>query len=356
MKVAFDAKRAFFNNSGLGNYSRGVIECLNTFHPQLELHLFSPNGKNQISGKFSVQNTNHFFNGFLKKWKRIQRSSAIAQKLDIDLFHGLSNELPTRLHEKKIKSVVTIHDLIFLKLPEYYKALDRNIYLAKTKYAVKNADLIITTSEQTKHDLDELFGVGEKCRTIYQHVSQFEQASFGKSTIAPYLIYISSFERRKNHKILLTAFNSIISKTDINLVLMGRPRETFEECKNYVQEQGLEKRVTFIPNASSAQIQNYLAQSNGFVYPSLYEGFGIPLLEAMQLGVPLACSNIPVFNEIAVSNTLFFDPNSIHEIAQTLLSLAKNHNENRIVDKEHLRKFSAETHANALNESYKNLL
>lgn len=352
MKIGFDAKRAFFNNSGLGNYSRGVIESLSKHYSQQAIHLFSPDGKNKITGGFSANHPIHYFTGPFKDYKRVKSTAKIASSLGIDLFHGLSNEIPSGLSQKRIKGVVTIHDLIFLKLPEYYKKVDRNIYLAKTKYAISNADLIITTSNQTKADIEAHFGAGDRCKTIYQHVSQFNKVP-GKPVLTdPYLLYISSFEQRKNHKTLIEAFQKIAHQTNVNLICVGRPKETYSSIKALVDELNLSNRVKLISNASSEELQQYLSECHGFIYPSFYEGFGIPLLEAMQHGVPCACSDIPVFKEIAATDTLFFDPKSAIDISKAIIKLSKHNMDNRQIDTEHLRKFTAESHAKALMNSY----
>ena len=313
-------------------------------------------GKNKISGDFSAKHPTHFFTGTLKNIKRIKSSAKLASSLGIDVFHGLSNEIPSGLKPKKIKAVVTIHDLIFLKLPQYYKNIDRKIYKAKTQYAIDNSDLIITTSKQTKTDIEELFGAGNKCKTIYQHVSQFNTSTAKPVRENNYLLYISSFEQRKNHRTLFESFQKITSQTDVNLICVGRPRETFHDLQALITKLNLGDRIKLISDASSEQLHDYLSGCSGFIYPSLYEGFGIPLLEAMLHGVPCACSSIPVFKEIAAPGTLFFDPKSTIGISKAILELSKNSMENRFINTAHLNKFSAHSHAKSLMDSYIELL
>lgn len=355
MKIGFDAKRAFSNTSGLGNYSRGVIESLNAYHPTLDLHLFTPKKTN--NSDFGAGNNIHLTKTRLKSLERVFRTASQAKNVGVDVFHGLTNELPIGLGRKGIKSVVTIHDLIFLKFPQYYKPIDRAIYLAKTKYAIKHADLIITTSNQTKTDIEQHFPTANNCKTVYQHVSQFKNNARIVINEAPYLIYISSFEKRKNHLILLKAFNAVSAKTSINLVLIGRPKETLHEINSFIKDHHLKERVKVIPNAESQLIQSYLKQAEGFIYPSVYEGFGIPLLEALQFNLSIACSDLPVFREIAEEYANYFDPFSQQAIENAILTLSEGKKKEISTEIDlYLKKFSPETHANRLLESYQSLI
>ena len=140
------------------------------------------------------------------------------------------------------------------------------------------------------------------------------------------------------------------------MICVGRPRETFHDLQALITKLNLGDRIKLISDASSEQLHDYLSGCSGFIYPSLYEGFGIPLLEAMLHGVPCACSSIPVFKEIAAPGTLFFDPKSTIGISKAILELSKNSMENRFINTAHLNKFSAHSHAKSLMDSYIELL
>jgi hypothetical protein len=154
MNIAFDAKRAFSNSTGLGNYSRTLISSLSEFFPEHEYFLCTP----KLSKRFNVDTLNHVYavtpqhfpsSAFTAAW----RSSWVKkdlQQLKIDLYHGLSNEIPIGIEKTGIKSVVTIHDLIFERFPDQYNRIDVQIYRKKYRYACKHADKIIAISEQTK--------------------------------------------------------------------------------------------------------------------------------------------------------------------------------------------------------------
>jgi len=358
MRIGFDAKRAFYNNTGLGNYGRGVIECLQAFNPEIEKHFFTPNKKILLDENLLEMGHTHYMRGPLKNVNRVLNLTKSIKKHHLDIFHGLSNEIPLKINRLDLKTVVTIHDVIFLKYPKYYKAVDRKIYYYKTLYATQNADLIITTSDQTKHDLDEFFGCGDKCLTIYQHanLTQIEPAIINEPQ--PYFLYVSSFEKRKNHINLIEAFNLVKNEITENLVLIGRKKETWALIEQKVKELGLTNRIKIFTDVSNERMQGYLKQAKGFIYPSLYEGFGIPLIEAMFANIPIACSTIPVFEELAQDAAIYFDSKSILEVKSALLQL---NNPQLVEEKLEIAQnlktfFTAQKHAKELSKAYKHLL
>ncbi|MDX9705802.1 MAG: glycosyltransferase, partial [Weeksellaceae bacterium] len=174
MRIGFDAKRAFFNTSGLGNYSRSTIELLTKFYPQNDFLLFTPSIENAIDFKYpekaEIIQPKHLIERTFKSWWRSFKMASSIAEHELDIFHGLSGELPIKAHKKsKAKLIVTIHDLIFLRFPEYYTSVDRNIYYQKAKYACEIADTIIAISEQTKSDLINFFKVDDKkIEVVYQ--------------------------------------------------------------------------------------------------------------------------------------------------------------------------------------------
>ena len=132
MNIGFDAKRIFYNKTGLGNYARSLVSGLNQIAPQHHYHLFTPGTR--IYADFLENDPNvyrHFPSGLVnKKLPSIWRSNSISKDIkeaDIQIYHGLSNELPSTLVQPEIKKVVSIHDLIFLKFPHLYPWLDRKI-------------------------------------------------------------------------------------------------------------------------------------------------------------------------------------------------------------------------------------
>ena len=162
MNIGFDAKRAFHNGTGLGHYSRSLIKSLSTYHPNHKYYLFNP----KAGGAFSLKAGNiHEIqpSGFLNRtFSAGWRSSWVKndlKKYKINLYHGLSHEIPFGIRQAGIPSVVTIHDLIHERFPAQYNRIDVKIYDHKFRYACTNADRVIAISEQTKRDIIEFYKV-----------------------------------------------------------------------------------------------------------------------------------------------------------------------------------------------------
>ena len=321
MKIGFDAKRYFFNKTGLGNYSRAIVHALASCYPDDEFILFSKKTGNQVCELTNLHSIVPVKPTFL--W----RTYGIVQELKsqkVDVFHGLSNEIPVGLGNSGIKGVVTIHDVIFKRYPHYYPIVDRTVYQVKTAHALKNADVIVATSMATAQDIVKFFRSDEmKIKVVYQPVSDiwYTPAVQNKEIDKPYWVYVSSFNQRKNHLTLIEAFSRIHKQTEHNLVLLGASGDTSELVKGRIKSLGLINRVFIKEDIGQEQLIQWVKQASGFVYPSFFEGFGIPLAEAIVSGLPVAASDIPVFRELAGDAALYFHPNKSDEIADALLQL-----------------------------------
>ena len=156
MRIGYDAKRLFHNNTGLGNYSRDLIRILTKFYTKNSYLLYNPKKGNR-SIDLASNATEILPKGkFWKKFSSFWRQKAIVKQLindKIEIYHGLSGELPRGIENTKIKTVVTIHDLIFVRYPKLYSFFDRKIHFNKFKYAAETADIVIAISEQTKRDI-----------------------------------------------------------------------------------------------------------------------------------------------------------------------------------------------------------
>ena len=161
------------------------------------------------------------------------------KKEKVDVFHGLSHEIPFGIDKTKIKTVVTIHDLIFLRLPQYFNIFDRLIYYYKVKYACKRSDKIIAISNQTKSDIMMYFKIdSKKIEVVYQSCNSIFKSQkkniIKKDLGLPknYILYVSSIEERKNLLTLIKALNIMKSK---NLVVIGDGKGYKEKCVEYIK-------------------------------------------------------------------------------------------------------------------------
>lgn len=249
----------------------------------------------------------------------------------LDIFHGLSNELPYRIEKNKCKSVVSIHDVLFMRYPELYPYIDRKIYDLKTKFACSSADCIIAISEQSKKDLLEYYDVEpEKIKVVYQSCGKqyFDNNETASPNDVPkrYILTVGSLVGRKNHKTLIAALPMI--DKDIELVIIGRGKLR-SELEALSSELGVSKRVQFKDNVGNADLPSYYKASLAFVFPSLFEGFGIPILEAMLCRTPVIVGKNSCFPEVAGESSIYIDQHSPQDIADAV-NMISNKPEKRL--------------------------
>lgn len=334
MKIGFDAKRALNNSSGLGNYARNLLNALMQEYPEHEYLLFSPKAKdeyfNQLNGELKMMlPETRFQKSFHAAWRSFGIKSQLI-KNRVELYHGLSNEIPFGITSTGIASVVTIHDLIFLKHTDQYPFIDRQIYKLKTQYAAKQADKIVAVSNQTKQDLVEIYGVAErKVEVIYPIIdSLFENQEPGtksKEVIpeyglpAKYVLNVGSFFARKNQATLVEAFDRIKNQIEEDLVLVGGDGNMLTEIKALIEKKGIEKRVHIITNAVNEELPIIYRRASAFVYPSLFEGFGMPIVEALFSKTPVVTTRGGCFEEAGGKSALYVNPISAAEISAAIL-------------------------------------
>lgn len=337
MIIGFDAKRAFHNQTGLGNYSRTLISGLMRQYPQHQYALFDtgnpldlPYFQRQL--RESGASWEVISGGWLGKNSRVWGWGSLALKKQLDIFHGLSNEIPLDWKKGKTKVVVTVHDVIFKRFPEGYKSLDRWIYQKKTAFATRHADLIVATSEQTKRDLEAWFpqSVG-KIEVVYQDTDAGFHYRKRPEAIArilyqydlverPYILCVSKLEKRKNHKNLLEAYKKVMAEIPEDLVLIGGRGDAASEILDKLGDFG--GRLRWLGRIESDDLVNLYDGASFCVYPSVFEGFGIPLLEAMRRGKAQISSLGSCFEEVAGSAAIYADSENPISIGEALKSVS----------------------------------
>ncbi|MBC3540378.1 glycosyltransferase family 4 protein [Rufibacter sediminis] len=332
MKIGYDAKRAFTNTSGLGNYSRFVISGMMVHFPQEQYSLFTPR-KNDLFQNFfppvaqtQIVQPSGVGKRFSSLWRTFGLRAALP-KHGVQVYHGLSNELPYGLDRQKTKLVVTIHDLIFLRFPELYPAIDRYIYRKKFKDACDTAHQIVAISEQTAQDLEEFFGVGrEKVQVVYQDCDpvfqlipekEVQNAVRQKYALpAEFILCVGTLERRKNQVHLLKGWHA--AGASVPLVFIGRKTEYHKEMQEFISQQGLEDKVLFLPYIPFQELPVIYQLASLFVYPSIFEGFGIPIVEALNSGTPVITSTGSCFSEAGGPATRYVSPTDAEALAHAI--------------------------------------
>lgn len=363
MKIAYDAKRFFQNASGLGNYSRDLIRILAKFYPENEYFLL--NKKQTDRGKEILESPDVHFIPVKGKFLARQNKMGIeAQNAGSEIFHGLSGELPLKWNKKTIKKIVTIHDLIFVRFPKYYSFFDRKIHFWKFKKAAKSADLVIAISEQTKRDIVHFLKIPEsKIRVVYQgcHPSFKEDSTEEYLSVISekfslphrFILNVGTIEERKNLLNIVKA----LKDTGIPLVVVGKKTAYFKKIQKEIEKSNVE--VHFLEKVSMTELAAIYRLADIFIYPSLFEGFGIPIIEALYSKTPVITSNRSSLPEAGGSDSCYINPENISDIKAKIEFLWNNESERkRRAEKgfEYVQQFNDEVIAKEIMKIYQEII
>jgi glycosyltransferase involved in cell wall biosynthesis len=345
MNIGFDAKRAFHNNTGLGNYSRTLITGLAQFYPEHQYYLFNPKASSHFpKPTFKQVHEVRPSNWLSKRLSSAWRSSWVKKdlkRLHIDLYHGLSHEIPNGLRETGIKSVVTIHDLIFERYPDQFSKIDVKIYRHKFQYACKHADRVIAISNQTRQDIIDFYQTDpgkidicyQSCHPAFATTCSEEvKEGFRKKYKLPpsFFLSVGSIIERKN---LLNICKAYLHYKDAPpLVVIGEGKEYKQKVKAFIQENHLTDRILFLSEMDGAAkdfrtpeaLAAIYQMATGMIYPSFFEGFGIPVLEALWSRLPVITSNVSCLPETGGNAAIYVDPSSPEDIANAMRTILVN--------------------------------
>jgi len=376
MRIGFDGKRAVQNFTGLGNYSRYVADILCHFYPENDYVLYAPKKRenkrmNLLTGQYRQLTLAYPATSFWKKLSSLWRVWGITSQLEkegIELFHGLSNELPLNIHKSRIKSIVTIHDLIFLRYPQYYQSIDRKIYTYKFRKACENADKIIAISECTKRDIIRYFNIpDDKIEVVYQGcdvsfthpVTEEKKEEVRKKYQLPdhYILNVGSIEERKN---ILAAVQALpMLPQHIHIVIVGRRTGYTEKVEQFIKDNGLGERVHIISNVPFNDLLAFYQSAEIFVYPSRFEGFGIPIIEALYSGIPVVAATGSCLEEAGGPDSIYVNPDDITGLADAFKQIYSNSDKRKnMVEKgrEFAKRFSEKQQSEEIINIYKKLI
>ena len=352
----------------MGNYSRNTVNALRHFFPGNEYILFTPEIKEGL-----FEGYRHFTvvspqNLVIKKLKSFWRSYflvALARRHEVDIYHGLSNELPRGIRKSGIPSVVTIHDVVFMRYPEFYQPVDRKIYFRKVKHACKSASKIIAISTQTKNDLVTFFNVSpQKIEMLYQPVSPayFEKHSH-KRIVEKYnlprdfILSVGTLEPRKNQLAVLQAVLS--AGITMPVVFVGKTTSYSAKLRRFMMEHEMEKQVIFLTNLPEKDLAAIYQAAQVSVYVSVFEGFGLPVIEAMASGCPVITSTVSVLPETAGDAAILCNPARHDDIGRKIKLLIEDDSlRQHLKEKgyERAKHFHPEIYAKKLMSLYNNLI
>ncbi|MCL5772742.1 MAG: glycosyltransferase family 4 protein [Actinobacteria bacterium] len=357
MKIGIDISRYIDKSGGVGIYAANLVKFLlkiDTDNEYLGYPFFYdcfPEGWNKeenagifsdyysspnIYTNFKINNIGLNTSALKKKWAK----SSIEDKENLlgnaDVIHSTAYIVPELLNAKL---VVTIHDLSFLLYPDMHTEENIRLLMQNLIYINSRPDKIICDSNQTKKDLIRFFHVPEeKIKVIYlgvDHIFSDPVSEENKEKILNnyslgglnYILCVSSIEPRKNFERIIKVFSEIVKKekyNDLYLVCAGGSGWKNEAIHNLVKNKGLEEKVKFLGYVEERDLPAIYNRAKFFMYPSIYEGFGLPVLEAMSSKVAVLTSNVSSLPEVAGDAAVMVDPFNKKEIYKASISLLEN--------------------------------
>ena len=366
MKILYDHQ--IFTQQMYGGISRYFIELANNIalykNKEATVKIISPFFKtNYLSNK----NKNFLFSGL--RVPDFKGSATLCSIMNSFLSPILSEYYdPNIIHDtyynavkhniKHTKKIITVFDMIHELFPDQFLKKDKTT--EKKKFAVAEADHIICISNNTQKDLINFFNVDiNKTSVIHLGFSfRIKEIKTPKKTNKPYLLYVGSRIGYKNFARFIKAYSAPKIKNFFDLVIFGGGRLNKKEIAIFDRLQISKKSLNEV-DGDDATLAGYYKNASLFVYPSLYEGFGIPPLEAMHYGCPVVCSNAGSIPEVVGNAALLFDPYSVESIKDSIISVLYDDNLRLSLTSKgfkQVKKFSWEKCARETYKVYKELL
>jgi glycosyltransferase involved in cell wall biosynthesis len=362
MKIGLDAQRAFLNNTGLGNYCRSVIMSLVTHHPEHHYFLFTPKVQpsafyESIKDLPNVTIIEPTHKSFIWYWRSYGITS-IVNRLQLDVYHGLSNELPVNIKKTKAKIIVTIHDLIPFKEDAFRNIFEDFFYKKKMYHACRRAHLITAISQATAEDIKKILGTSpNKIKVVYpplgiQIPEKLPDVRTKYNLPENFLLQVGRVEYRKNVQIILRALIQLKLK-GVHYVVVGRKSPFYKALASYGHNHGLGGLVHYIDPVSNEELAGLYQASTAVVYPSLYEGFGLPIIEAIAFGKPVLATAGGCFAEAGGPGAYYCNTESVNDVAQGIQHILQaNHTQTMQAGKAYIGRFTTQATADALMACY----
>ena len=344
LTIGFEGKRLLSSSTGFGTYSRTLIRDICRFYPETRCVVIahdSYNALNKLPTFSSLEveqvklldslkvvyppNTWHLY------WKLLGAKRALYDH-GVDIYHGLAHQIPRSVHQKRIPLVLTVHDLIYRHYPEFSPDDDHNLYESQLLNACSISNKIVAVSESTKQDIVNFFSISPQkisviysaCDYRYHEIATADTIRQTKSVYGlpeKYLLYVGSMSERKNLLSVVKALN-IIPRTDrLPLVVVGATTSYSNVVSDYIKKNGLDDWIIFPKRVETEDLPAVYQAAEIFLYTSLYEGFGMPILEALSSGIPVITSNVSAMPEAAGPDSRLIDPESPDEIASGIIDI-----------------------------------
>jgi glycosyltransferase involved in cell wall biosynthesis len=341
MKIVVEATPVLPKPSGVGLHILNLLMALEALQEVEDFELsgiiYYPSLKNWLTGNWVIPETLTTFPNihFLPLPVRVLNLlalivnnpvlEALEQQLGApDIYHGTNFSVYPCRHSRR---VMTIYDMAFMRHPNYVTTVVRT-YNQRVRQCLQWTDLVITSSESCKQEVIEYLKVPKErvwvtpLASRYNHVTA-KLARLSKPPIAggcPYILFVSTLEPRKNVICLIRAFEQLKSaqRIDHQLVLIGQKGWEYGPIFKAIEQSPWQEDIHHLGYLSDAEVAASYTHADVFAYPSIYEGFGLPVLEAMTLGCPVVTSNTSSLPEVAGDAALLVDPTSVEELADAL--------------------------------------
>lgn len=336
MKIGIDFTSAARERAGIGRYARELVRALARLDHDNHYTLFMPQDAHpelvafDWPANFRLCRAPIPERALVALWHRARVSLPVEVFTGgVDIFYSPDFLLPpARVH----KTVVTVHDLSYVRLPECYPEVLKAFLNRSVPRSVRRADLVLADASSTRDDLQDLYGVPPaKVQVLYSGVdarfcpevpaADLERVRTKYDLSQPYLLSVGTIQPRKNYARVIQAFsrlqmtNSGLPVADYQLLISGGKGWMYEDVYDTIQRLGVEDRVRMLGYTPDEDLPALYALATLFVYPSLYEGFGLPVAEAMACGVPVITSNASSLPEVAGDAALYFDPLDVEGMA-----------------------------------------
>lgn len=336
LRIGIDFTSASRERAGIGRYARELVRALSRIDHDNQYVLFVPRDAHDELSRFDWSPNFKIVRAPINErylaalWHRVRVPLFVEAFIGkVDVFYSPDFLLPPTLARR---TLVTVHDLSYVRVPECFPAPLLRYLNNSVPRAVNRANVILADAASTQRDVNDVYHVPlEKIKVLYSgvdprfnpNVSFESQARVRELTHGnPYLLSVSTIQPRKNYSRLIEAFAKIANTQyairNMQLVIAGGRGWMFEEVFQTVERLGLQDRVIFPSFFSDKDLPALYAGATLFVYPSLYEGFGLPVAEAMACGVPIVSSNASSLPEVGGDAVLYFDPRNVDGMAEAM--------------------------------------
>lgn len=342
--------------TGLGRYTQALIDAFEEWGGEIQAKIYMPKSeKVQKEGfKSSIERLKW------EQWGMVMQ----AMKDELDVFHTPCFSLPVVL---KFPRVITIHDLIILKRPNYMSGFSRYYFSKIIPWSAKYADHIITNSESTKRDVVKYLGIPQNKVTALMLAPTFRRDEIVAPDVVnrfrskyklhhPYVLFVGSLEHRKNIETLIGQFARVQQEyPDYRLVIAGSENPYLEKLKQKARKSNVLDKTIFTGYLNRKELLTAYRESSMVVMPSFDEGFGLPIVEAMEMGKPVVASRIPAHIESAGGAAAMFDINAERQLGDEMLKILSDEEYCRLLVEKGLgraKQLSWNTHARKTVEIY----